>query len=147
MSGEELVLRGRRVLTPEGIRPAAVRVRFGRIVSVEPFDSQVPESLDAGEAVVLPGLVDTHIHINEPGRTEWEGFETATRAAAAGVDRGSPREGGVGRRALPGSRGLLGRGRARKPGTARAAETRGCLRLQVFSRAFGSGGVRARRFR
>ena len=40
--------------------------------------------LDAGELLVLPGLVDTHVHINEPGRTEWEGFETATRAAAAG---------------------------------------------------------------
>src|SRR5260370_17749944 len=85
MRGEDLVLRGRRVLTPEGIRPAAVRVRFGRIVSVEPYDSPAPpESVDAGEAVVLPGLVDTHVHINEPGRTDWEGFETATRSAAAG---------------------------------------------------------------
>jgi len=85
MRGEDLVLRGRRVLTPEGIRPAAIRVQFGRIVSVEPLDSPAPpESVDAGEAVVLPGLVDTHVHINEPGRTDWEGFETATRAAAAG---------------------------------------------------------------
>src|SRR6266699_2472436 len=85
MRGEDLILRGKRVLTPEGIRPASVRVRFGRIVSVEPFDSPgPPESVDAGEAVVLPGLVDTHVHINEPGRTDWEGFETATRAAAAG---------------------------------------------------------------
>src|SRR5260370_40188760 len=84
MRGEDLVLRGRRVLTPEGIRPAAIRVRFGRIVSVEPLDSPaLPESVDVGEAVVLPGLVDSHVHINEPGRTDWEGFETATRAAAA----------------------------------------------------------------
>src|SRR3989441_10621382 len=48
----------------------------------EPRDAT--RQLDVGTAVVLPGLVDTHVHINEPGRTDWEGFETATRAAAAG---------------------------------------------------------------
>jgi len=85
MSAEEFVLRGRRVLTPEGIRPAAVRIRSGRIVAVEPLDSgPAGQSADAGEAVVMPGVVDTHVHVNEPGRTDWEGFETATRAAAAG---------------------------------------------------------------
>jgi allantoinase len=76
----------RRVVTPEGIRPAALLVEDERITAVMPI-SEVPadaERHDFGEAAILPGLVDSHVHINEPGRTEWEGFETATRAAAAG---------------------------------------------------------------
>ncbi|HEY4046683.1 MAG TPA: allantoinase AllB [Acidobacteriaceae bacterium] len=76
----------RRVVTPEGLRPAAVVVDRGRIQAVSRPD-QAPLSgspHDFGDLVLLPGLVDTHVHINEPGRTEWEGFETATRAAAAG---------------------------------------------------------------
>ncbi len=74
------------MVTPEGVRPAAVCVRGGRIESVLEYDD-VPQGApldDAGDLVVMPGIVDTHVHINEPGRTEWEGFETATRAAAAG---------------------------------------------------------------
>src|SRR5271156_3550161 len=76
----------RRVVTPEGIRPAAVLVEGERITAVVavgrvPAQAQVR---DFGESAILPGLVDSHVHINEPGRTEWEGFETATRAAAAG---------------------------------------------------------------
>ena len=80
------VIRGRLVVTPEGTRPAAIHVENGRIVRVADFDdvSSTSEVIDAGGLVVLPGLVDTHVHVNEPGRTEWEGFETATRAAAAG---------------------------------------------------------------
>jgi allantoinase len=76
----------RRVVTPEGVRPRAVLVDGERIVGVLPT-SEVPANAqihDFGEAAILPGLVDSHVHINEPGRTEWEGFETATRAAAAG---------------------------------------------------------------
>jgi allantoinase len=76
----------RRVVTPEGIRPAAILVDGEQIEAVVPAD-QVPASAqvhDFGEAAILPGLVDSHVHINEPGRTEWEGFETGTRAAAAG---------------------------------------------------------------
>jgi allantoinase len=77
----------RRVVTPEGIRPAAILVREGRIQAIVSPD-QVPaegcEIHDFGEAAILPGLVDSHLHINDPGRAEWEGFETATRAAAAG---------------------------------------------------------------
>jgi allantoinase len=68
------------------VRAAAIHVANGRIARVAAFDD-VPrgvELVEAGEAVVFPGLVDTHVHVNEPGRTEWEGFETATRAAAAG---------------------------------------------------------------
>jgi allantoinase len=73
-------------VTPEGIRPAAILVD-GEKISAVVSPNEVPadaEVRDFGEAAILPGLVDSHVHINEPGRTEWEGFETATRAAAAG---------------------------------------------------------------
>src|SRR5260370_2076280 len=76
----------RRVVTPEGVRPAALRVEVERISDVVAPD-QAPAQADThdfGDAVILPGLVDPHVHINDPGRTEWEGFETATRGAAAG---------------------------------------------------------------
>lgn len=82
----EWAIRSRRVVTPEGERAAAVLVRGERIAAVLPFDA-VPSSCpteDVGERALLPGLIDTHVHINEPGRTDWEGFATATRAAAAG---------------------------------------------------------------
>jgi allantoinase len=75
-----------RVVTAEGIRPAAVLVKGEQIQAVVSPD-QVPDGYkihDFGEAAILPGLVDSHVHINDPGRAEWEGFETATRAAAAG---------------------------------------------------------------
>jgi allantoinase len=78
-------VRSTRVLLPQGIRPAIVVVRDGRIDAVRGHDdARDGESLDVGDLLVLPGLVDTHVHCNEPGRTEWEGFATATRAAAAG---------------------------------------------------------------
>ncbi len=79
-------IRSKQVVTPEGVRPATVHLRNGVIEGVAGY-SDVPADkhvYDAGESVVMPGLVDTHVHINEPGRTDWEGFETATRAAAAG---------------------------------------------------------------
>jgi allantoinase len=71
-------------VTPDGERAATVRVRDGSITSVAPWDSAEASVVDVGELVILPGLVDTHVHVNEPGRTDWEGFESATRAAAAG---------------------------------------------------------------
>jgi allantoinase len=87
MSQTELIIRGRRVVLPEGTRVASVHVRGGRIIAVGDYED-VPSGRAlyeaADDAVVMPGLVDTHVHVNEPGRTEWEGFETATRAAAAG---------------------------------------------------------------
>ena len=87
MAEYELVVRARRVVTPGGVRPAAVAVRDGRIAAVagpgERLDAAVVTELP-GQQVLLPGLVDTHVHVNEPGRTGWEGFATATRAAAAG---------------------------------------------------------------
>ena len=82
----DLVIRGRRVVTPDAIGPAAMHVSDGVIAAVSGYDD-VPVGAqlhDAGDHVVMSGLVDTHVHINEPGRTHWEGFETATRAAAAG---------------------------------------------------------------
>ncbi len=79
-------MRSHRVVTPAGVAPASIHITGGKIEAVFDFDD-VPAGVpvdDYAERAVLPGLVDTHVHINEPGRTEWEGFETATRAAAAG---------------------------------------------------------------
>ena len=72
------------MLLPEGEKPACVEVEAGRITAILAWDAPGPVSHECGERVLLPGVVDTHVHCNEPGRTEWEGFRTATRAAAAG---------------------------------------------------------------
>lgn len=83
----DLVVRGRRVLTPQGWRAAEVGVRDGVVVEVADLGAGLvaTETLDLAEdEVLVPGLVDTHVHVNQPGRTEWEGFASATRAAAAG---------------------------------------------------------------
>jgi allantoinase len=82
----DLIVRGNRVVTPDGERSASIHIRGGVIERISSF-SDVPTATniyEAGDFAVMPGLVDTHVHINEPGRTEWEGFFTATRAAAAG---------------------------------------------------------------
>lgn len=84
------VLTSRRLVTPDGILDGAMVVRGGKIAEILPradFEMLSPASLqaiDVGERAVLPGLLDLHVHINEPGRSDWEGFATATRAAAAG---------------------------------------------------------------
>jgi allantoinase len=85
--GFDLVIRAPRVVTAAGEVSRCVGVRDGRVVAIEPLAAELSGgrtiTLADGE-VLLPGLVDTHVHVNEPGRTEWEGFATATRAAAAG---------------------------------------------------------------
>lgn len=86
MPSVDRIVRGKRVVTKAGERPLAIHVAGGVIAKLSDYDD-VPEGadvLDAGDRVILPGLVDTHVHINDPGRADWEGFETATRAAAAG---------------------------------------------------------------
>src|SRR6266852_2285186 len=84
--GLDLVVRGRKVVTPQGERPAAIHIREGIIAAVSEFEAVRAENIvyEARDSIVMAGLVDSHVHVNEPGRTEWEGFETATRAAAAG---------------------------------------------------------------
>ncbi|GJM23245.1 MAG: allantoinase [Planctomycetota bacterium] len=79
-------LRSRRLITPDGERAGTLLLRDGRIEAVLRYGKPFGDGplLDVGELPVLPGFVDTHVHVNEPGRTEWEGFESATRAAAAG---------------------------------------------------------------
>ncbi|MFI7536358.1 allantoinase AllB [Streptosporangium sp. NPDC049376] len=87
MAGLDLLFRARRVVTPAGERACGVGVRNGTIVAVEPPDTDLDaaEVVELGDdEVLLPGLVDSHVHVNDPGRSEWEGFATATRAAAAG---------------------------------------------------------------
>ena len=82
----DLVLRSRRAILPDGERPAAVCVADGRVAMILPYGAPVDadRDTDVGGLALLPGLVDTHVHVNEPGRTPWEGFASATRAAALG---------------------------------------------------------------
>ena len=79
-------IHSKRVLLPGGMKEATVFFERGVITGVVPGLVQIEgvEWVDAGDKVVMPGLIDPHVHINEPGRTEWEGFDTATRAAVAG---------------------------------------------------------------
>jgi allantoinase len=87
MTQLDLVVRARRAVVGGALVPCSVGVRSGRIVTVTGYDADLA-AIEAVELqddeTLLPGLVDTHVHVNEPGRTEWEGFATATRAAAAG---------------------------------------------------------------
>jgi allantoinase len=77
-----IALTSRRVLTPEGVAHATVHMEGTTLARVTPGGH--PGALDLGDWVLMPSLVDTHVHVNEPGRTAWEGFETATKAAALG---------------------------------------------------------------
>src|SRR5437588_4194205 len=90
MGGYDLLIRAPRVVLDSGEGPATIAIRGGRIAAVESLDFAVDSrgatevlELDT-DVVVLPGLVDSHVHVCEPGNTEWEGFAAATRAAAAG---------------------------------------------------------------
>src|SRR5687768_12893387 len=81
-----IALRSQRVVTPEGERAATIFIENGRIAALLPHNYDVANAtlLDVGGLAILPGVIDPHVHINEPGRTDWQGFETATRAALAG---------------------------------------------------------------
>jgi len=84
--GGTLLIRSRRMVLPDGVREAAAFVRDHRIAEIGDYHLQreADRAVDLGDLPLLPGLVDAHVHVNEPGRTEWEGFATATRAALAG---------------------------------------------------------------
>ncbi len=87
MTGLDLVVRARRVVRPTGEQPGAIGIRDGRIAVIAPYDAELAAASEvvlADDEVLLPGLVDSHVHVNDPGRTAWEGFTSATRAAAAG---------------------------------------------------------------
>ena len=84
MTTLDLVIRARRIVSTAGVVPGVVGVKDGRIVTVEPYDSALEGVELADDEVLMPGLVDSHVHVNDPGRTDWEGFTSATRAAAAG---------------------------------------------------------------
>jgi allantoinase len=86
MNSPDLIIRSRRVVTPETVCPASIHIRDGVIAALGEWNDAPPDVplVDAFDAVVMSGLVDAHVHVNEPGRTDWEGFATATRAAAAG---------------------------------------------------------------
>jgi len=75
-----ITIRSHRVVVGGTVRPASIHIRDGRIERIDDARADI----DYGDLVIMPGVVDSHVHVNEPGRTEWEGFETATRAAAAG---------------------------------------------------------------
>ncbi|MEO5970414.1 MAG: amidohydrolase family protein, partial [Bdellovibrionia bacterium] len=87
MQSQKLVIRSQNLILQGGMepQPASLQIIDGKIVAIGRYSEHFENnSLDFGHQLVLPGIVDTHAHINEPGRTEWEGFRTATRAAAAG---------------------------------------------------------------
>jgi len=78
-------IRSKHIVTPQGVQPGVILIEDEKIAAIEPEGASIADTCtDVGDLFVLPGLIDVHVHINEPGRTEWEGFETATRAAAAG---------------------------------------------------------------
>jgi len=82
----DFAIASQKVLTLEGEKPAAILIKGEKILDVVSIEN-IPENCpteDMGNNMIMPGLVDAHVHINEPGRTDWEGFETATKAAAAG---------------------------------------------------------------
>jgi allantoinase len=86
MRKTDLIIKSTRVIRNQSAAPASIHISGESIAAIRPWDEQIEgvEVLDAGDSVVMAGLVDSHVHINEPGRTDWEGFETGTKAAAAG---------------------------------------------------------------
>src|SRR2546423_5340352 len=85
MAEFQLIVRGGTVVTRENTLHADIAVEDGKIVEVGPsLQGSFKEGIDAAGLHIFPGLIDSHVHFNEPGRADWEGFETGTRALAAG---------------------------------------------------------------
>src|SRR6476661_2473041 len=82
----DLIIQTKRFVSRTAVGPASIHISDGRVERIAARDdvNSDCEVIDYGDLAVMPGNVDAHVHVNEPGRTEWEGFETATRAAAAG---------------------------------------------------------------
>src|SRR5690349_11176939 len=81
----DLAISGNNILTPDGLKKAVVLVKNGAIADIVPdLDVEINNMINIHDQVLMPGIIDPHVHINEPGRTAWEGFATATRSAAAG---------------------------------------------------------------
>ena len=88
-----LIISSSRIILPDSIEPTPGTIEIdkstGKIIKIHPYKSSIndyngQQFLDVENNVVMPGLIDAHVHLNEPGRTHWEGFETGTKAAAAG---------------------------------------------------------------
>ena len=160
MTEHAFVVRARRALTPEGERPVSVVIDDGRITGVLTGDEAPVEAEGelrlAGDEVLLPGLVDSHVHVNEPGRTEWEGFASATRAASRRSWRGPTRSSGTSDRgSTPARRALVAtsiwwrvfsssttaaRSRGRRAGTGARATT-SSKKPSTMRRSATSGGT------
>ncbi|HLZ21218.1 MAG TPA: amidohydrolase family protein, partial [Ktedonobacterales bacterium] len=85
MSHYDVLVRGGTVVTSEAVSLADIAIADGRIAVCAPeIEGDVAEEIDARGLHIFPGVIDTHVHFNEPGRSEWEGFATGTRALAAG---------------------------------------------------------------
>ncbi len=89
---QRIALRSSKVVTPDGVRAAIVVIEAGLIVDVLDAAAELPgvEIEDLGDDALLPGLVDSHVHVNEPGRTDWEGWATASRAGVLGPSAPQP---------------------------------------------------------
>src|SRR5205085_8691990 len=86
MSEIQKVIRSRRIVLDDRVRPATIGISDGTIAAVGNFEDfpHATDQFDFGDSLVMPGVVDSHVNFNDPGRTDWEGFRSATRAAAAG---------------------------------------------------------------
>src|SRR3954469_2926198 len=82
----DLAISGKNIVTPNGVITGVILVKNGVIVDVVPTlpSDAIDTVIDIGEKLIMPGIIDPHVHLNEPGRTSWEGFATGTRSAAAG---------------------------------------------------------------
>ena len=81
----DIAIKSTRIITPEGEKSGVVIIKDGLIIDVAAaLDNADERLIDVHDKIIMPGVIDPHVHINEPGRTEWEGFNTATRAALAG---------------------------------------------------------------